>query len=87
MSGAPHNHDKHDLALMSDSVWEIAPTTNPALNPEQIAPSEDGWIDPATEAALSVAIEPNTDLTSEEVCVIAVRLDGSFDHRQRCDPG
>ena len=26
-------------------------------------PSMDGWIDPATEAALSSAIEPNIDLT------------------------
>src|SRR3954469_1907895 len=60
MSGAPHNHDEHDLALPLDSVQEIAPATTPAFNPKQIALSEDGWIDPATEAALSVAIEPNT---------------------------
>ena len=53
MSGAPHNHDEHDLALLSDSVREITPTTTPALNPEQIVPSEDGWIDPATEAAVT----------------------------------
>ena len=66
MSGAPHNHDEHDLTLSSDSVREVTPATTPALNPEQIAPSEDGWIDPATEAALSVAIEPNTDFTSYE---------------------
>ena len=38
-SGAPHEHDEHDLALPSDSVWEITPATTPALNPEQIAPS------------------------------------------------
>lgn len=63
MSGASHNHDEHDLALSLDGVWEITPTTTPALNPEQIAPSEDGWIDPAMEAALSVAIEPDTDFT------------------------
>ena len=53
MSGAPHNHDEHDLALLSDSVREIAPATTLGLNPEQIAPSKDGWMDPATEAALS----------------------------------
>ena len=76
MSGAPHNHDEHDLALPSDSVREITPTTTPALNPEQIAPSEDGWIDPATQAALSVVIEPNTDFTSYESRV-AEPLDSS----------
>ena len=42
----------------------------PALNPEQIVPSEDGWIDPAMEATHSAAIEPNTDFTSHETCVI-----------------
>ena len=51
MSGAPHSHDGHDLALSSDSVREIPPAATPAFNPEQIAPSEDGWMDPATEAA------------------------------------
>ena len=70
MSGAPHNHDEHDLAPPSDSLQEIAPTTTPALNPEQIVPSEDGWMDPATEAAHSAAVEPNTDSTSYETCVI-----------------
>ena len=39
MSGAPHNHDEHDVTLRSDSVREITPATTPALNPEQIAPS------------------------------------------------
>ena len=76
MSGAPHNHDEHDLTLPSDSVREITPATTPALNPEQIAPSEDGWMDPATEAAHSVAIEPNTDFTSYEARV-AEPLDSS----------
>ena len=33
-------------------------------------PSGDGWIDPAMEAAYSLAIEPNTDSASNEVCVI-----------------
>ena len=63
MSGAPHNHDEHDLALPSDSVREITPVATPAFNLEQIAPSEDGWMDPATEAAHSVAIAPNTNFT------------------------
>ena len=48
----------------------------PALNPEQIAPSEDGWMDPAMEAAHSVAIEPNTDFTYYKTCV-AGSLDSS----------
>src|SRR4051812_31928795 len=46
MSGALRNHDEHDLTLPSDSVREITPATTPALNSEQIAPSEDGWIAP-----------------------------------------
>src|SRR3954465_15391874 len=66
MSGAPHDHDEHDLALPSDNVREITPATTPALNPEQIAPTKDRWIDPTMEAALSVAIEPNTDFTPQE---------------------
>ena len=53
MSSAPHSHDECDLALPSDGVREITPAATPALNPEQIVPSEDGWMDPATEAALS----------------------------------
>ena len=76
MSGAPHNHDEHDLALPSNNVREITPATPPALNPEQIAPSVDGWMDPATEAAHSVAIAPNTDFTSYETRV-AEPLDSS----------
>ena len=76
MSGAPHSHDEHDFALPSDGVREITPVATPALNPEQIVSSEDGWIDPATEAACSVAIEPNTDFTSYETCV-AGHLDSS----------
>ena len=76
MSSAPHSHDEHDLALPSDGVQEITPAATPALNPEQIAPSEDGWMDPATEAAHSVAIEPNTDFTSHETRVAGL-LDSS----------
>ena len=63
MSGAPHSHDEHDVTLPSDSVREIASATTPTFNPEQIAPSEDGGIDPATEAAVSVAMELDTDFT------------------------
>ena len=47
MSGAPHSHDEHDLALPSDGVLETTPAATPALNPEQIVPSEDGaWTPP-----------------------------------------
>ena len=42
----------------------------PALYPEEIAPSEDGRMDPATEAAHSAALEPNTDFASNEIFVI-----------------
>ena len=70
MSGAPHSHDEHDLDLPSDDVWETASTAAPTLNLEQIVPSEVRWMDPATEAAHLAAIEPNTDITSYETCVI-----------------
>ena len=76
MPGAPHDHDEHDLALLSDSVREITPATAPALNPEQFAPSEDGGIDPAREVVLSVAMEPDTDFTPAESRV-AEPLDSS----------
>ena len=51
MSGAPNSHDEHDLDLPSDSIRGIAPAAAPRINPEQIVPSEDGWMDPALEAA------------------------------------
>ena len=41
-----------------------------ALDPEQIAPSGDGGLDPITEATHSTALESNTGLTSIEVCAI-----------------
>ena len=34
MSGAPHSHDEHDLALSSDGVREITHVATLALNPE-----------------------------------------------------
>ena len=63
MSDMPYSLDEHDITLPLDRVWEIASTTTPAVSPDQIAPSESGGIDPAMEAALSVAIEPDTDFT------------------------
>ena len=70
MTAAPYRHDEHDLNLSSDYVQEIAPVTALALDPEQGAPSEDGRLNLATESADSAALEPNTDLTSNEACVI-----------------
>ena len=66
LPSAPHGHDEHDLALPSDSVQETAPATAPTLNSEPIAPSMDGWIDPAMEAVSSAAIELSIDLTLHE---------------------
>ena len=63
MSDTPHSRDEHDVTLPSDNIQEIASATTSAVNPEQIAPSESGGIDPTMEAALSVAIEPDTDFT------------------------
>ena len=37
MTGAPYNHDEHDLDLPSDGVQENAPAAALALDPEQIA--------------------------------------------------
>ena len=76
LSGAPNNHDEHDITLPSDNIREIASATTSAVNPEQIAPSESGGIDLAMEAALSVAIEPDTDFTPYESRV-AEPLDSS----------
>ena len=69
-TGATNSHEEHDLDLPSDGVREITSAAAPALNLEQIVPSEDGWMDPATEAAHSTAIEPNTGFASNEACVI-----------------
>ena len=63
------SHVTHDLDLSSDGVRDIAPVAALALNLEQITPSEDGWMDPATEASHSSVLEPNTDFTSKEICV------------------
>ena len=63
-------HDECGLALPSDSVQEIAQAASPTLNSEPGAPSADGWMDPATEALPSAAIEPNIDLTLHESRVV-----------------
>ena len=46
-SGAPNNHDVHDLDRQSDSIQNIAPATSPDFAPERVVPSKDGWMDPA----------------------------------------
>ena len=70
MTDAPYSHDEHDLDLPSDYAREIAPVTALALDPEQSAPSEDGKLNLAMGATDSAALGPNTDLTSNEPCVI-----------------
>ena len=66
---APGHPEGHDLNLSSDCIQGTAPITALALDPEQTAPSEDGRINPTTEAADSAALEPHTDLTSCDVYV------------------
>ena len=70
MSGVPHSCNEHDLTLPSDNVREIASATTPAFNRDQIALSEDGWIDPTMDAAPSVAMESDTDFTPYESRVV-----------------
>ena len=68
MPGAPDSHDEHGLDLLSDNARDIAPAGAPDLNPGQIVSPEDGWMDPAPEAANPSAVEPNTDFTPKEAC-------------------
>ena len=53
--------DEHDLNLSSDHIQELVPVDTLASEPEWIAPSEDGKLNPATEAAESAALEPHID--------------------------
>ena len=55
--------------MSSNYTHEIEPATASALDPEEVTPSEDGRLNPATEAADSAALEPHTDPTSSEICV------------------
>ena len=59
---APHCHDWHDLALQPDSALEAAHEPAPTLDSEPAAQIEDGWLDTASGAATSTAMEPNIDL-------------------------
>ena len=56
--GAPDSHDEHGLDLLSDNARDITPAVAPDLNPKQTALPKDGWMDPATQAAHSSAVEP-----------------------------
>ena len=77
VSRATYDHDVHNLDLQSDSVRNIAPAIALDFVPEQVAPSEDGWIDPASKAAHSLALE-HTDPFPKGIC-ISGPLDSSPD--------
>ena len=62
----PHCHGEHDLALRPDSTLEAALERAPIFNSEPAAQVEDGWLDSASGAATSAAIEPNIDLVPHE---------------------
>ena len=62
----PHGHVKHDLALQSDSTLEAALEPAPIFDSEPAVQIEDGWLDTASGAGTSTAIEPNTDLVPRE---------------------
>ena len=66
--GAPDSPDEHGLDLLSDNARDITPAVAPDLNSEQVALPKDGGVDPAPQAAHSLAVEPNTGLTSVEAC-------------------
>ena len=65
---APHCHDGHDLALQPDSTLEAALEPAPIFNSEPAVQIKDGWLDTASGAATSTAIEPNTNLVPHEAC-------------------
>jgi hypothetical protein len=60
--GTPHCLDGYDLALPPGGTLEAAPTPAPTLSSEPTAPIENGWLDTASGAAVSTAIEPNTSI-------------------------
>ena len=65
---APHCLDGYDLALPPNSALEAAPVSAPTPSSEPITPTEDGWLDTASGAAISMAIEPNTSPILYEAC-------------------
>ena len=52
--------------------------STPTLSSEPTAPIEDGWLDTASGATISTAIEPNTSLVLCE----ARALGESYSHRE-----
>ena len=62
MTGAPNGLDGHDPDLPPDSTLEVAHESAPTHSPEPIAQIEDGWLDTASGATTSTAMEPNTYL-------------------------
>ena len=64
--GAPDSRDEHDLDLLSDNARDVAPAVAPDLNSEQTALPKDGWMDPASQAAHSSAVDLNTGLTPKK---------------------
>ena len=40
--GAPDIYNEHDLDLLSDNAWDVAPAVAPDLNPEQTMLPKDG---------------------------------------------
>ena len=64
--GAPNSHNEHGLDLPSDNARDITPAVASVLNPEQAALPKDGWMDPASQAAHSSAVDLNTGLTPKK---------------------
>ena len=58
----PHCLDGHDLALPSDNAQSAAQVSAPTISSEPTALVGDGRLDAAPGAAISTAIEPNTNL-------------------------
>ena len=61
-SRAPHSRDGYDLALPPNSTPEAAPALALTLSSEPTTPVEDGWLDTASGAVVSMAIELNTSI-------------------------
>ena len=47
----------------------IAPATAPDFAPEQVVPSEDGWMDRAPKTAHSSTLEWNIDSSPKGICI------------------
>ena len=57
---APHCLNGYDLALPQNSAMEAALASAPPLRSAPTSPIEDEWLDTASGATISTAIEPNT---------------------------